>query len=109
MGLYQSNFAAFFEAAKDRDDDQKRRFIIAVGEAGYSFDPEADSPDDFDVDIYEMDSPSELAVQFVDGGLFGDIPERLQFYIDYDAIARDLAMDYAQTEIAGQRLVYRCA
>lgn len=108
-GLYQSNFAAFFEAAEDWEDDQKRRFIIAVGEAGYSFDPASGSPDDFDVDIYEIDSLKELAEQFVDDGLFGDIPERLQFYIDYEAIARDLAVDYTETEIAGQRLIYRCA
>lgn len=51
----------------------------------------------------------ELTEQFVDEGLFGDIPERLQYYLDYDAIARDLSMDYAETEIAGQRLIYRCA
>lgn len=50
----------------------------------------------------------ELAEQFVDEGLFGDIPERLAGYIDYDAIARDLAMDYAETTIAGEWLIYRC-
>jgi len=41
--------------------------------------------------------------------LFGDIPERLQFYIDYDAIARDLSADYSETVIAGDALIYRCA
>jgi antirestriction protein len=51
----------------------------------------------------------ELAEQFVDEGLFGDIPERLQSYLDYDAIARDLGFDYTETEIAGQRLIYRAA
>ena len=50
-----------------------------------------------------------LAEQFVDDGLFGDIPERLQFYIDYDAIARDLSMDYGEAEIAGTHLIYRSA
>lgn len=49
----------------------------------------------------------ELAEQFVDEGLFGDIPSILASYIDYDAIARDLAMDYKATEIAGERLIYR--
>ena len=43
---------------------------------------------------------------FVDDGLFGDIPEHLATYIDYDAIARDLAMDYAETRIAGEQLIY---
>ena len=55
-----------------------------------------------------MDSLRELAEHFVDDGLFGEIPERLQFYLDFDAIARDLGLDYAETEIAGIRLVYRC-
>ncbi len=50
----------------------------------------------------------ELAEQFVEEGLFGDIPERLQFYIDYDAIARDLAVDYSEAVIASSRVIYRC-
>lgn len=56
-----------------------------------------------------LDSMKELTEQFVDEGLFADIPERLKYYLDHDAIARDLSMDYAETEIAGQRLIYRCA
>lgn len=108
VGLYQSNVGAFFDAVEDWNTDEKLSVIIAVGECGYSFDLSKDSPEDFDLDIYEMDSLRELAEHFVDEGLFGDIPERLQFYIDYDAIARDLGMDYAETTIAGQSLVYRC-
>lgn len=107
-GLSQCNIAAFFEAAEDWDEYDKMRFIIAVGECGYVFDPAHADPDDYDVEIYHLDSMKELAEQFVDEGLFGDIPERLQFYLDYDAIARDLSVDYAETEIAGQRLIYRC-
>jgi antirestriction protein len=33
----------------------------------------------------------------------------LENYIDYDAMARDLGMDYSETTIAGKRLIYRCA
>ncbi len=108
-GLNQANFAAFLEAVEDWDAHDKTRFIIAVGECSYAFDPEHADPDEFDVDVYDMGSLKELAEHFVDEGLFGDIPEQLQFYIDYDAIARDLSVDYSETEIAGQRLVYRCA
>lgn len=61
-----------------------------------------------DVDIYEVSSLRELAEHFVEEGLFGDIPESLQFYIDYDAIARDLGMDHTHNVIAGTPLVYRC-
>ena len=47
--------------------------------------------------------------QFVDEGLFGDIPEPIRNYLDYDAIARDLGMDYSETTIAGTRVIYRCS
>jgi len=106
--LNQANLARFFEIVDDWSDDQKQRFIVAVGECGYSFDPATVDPDDFDVDLYETESLRDLAEQFVDEGLFGDIPKHLAPYIDYEAIARDLAVDYSQTEIAGQRLIYAC-
>ncbi|MEO1701954.1 MAG: antirestriction protein ArdA [Pseudomonadota bacterium] len=107
-GLYQSSFAAYLNAAEDWDEHDKRVFIVAVGECGYAFDPAHDHPDEFDVDLYEVDSLKDVAEQFVDEGLFGDIPERLRFYIDHEAIARDLACDYAMIEIAGIRYAYRC-
>ena len=71
-----------------------------MGECGYAFNFETCDPDDLDLDIYKVESLRDLAEQFVDEGLFGDIPERLRFYIDHDAIARDLGMDYAETVIA---------
>jgi len=107
-GVYQSNLDDFFDAVQDWDDDQKTRFIIAVGECSYAVEQVAANPDDIDIDIYELDSLKELAEQFVDEGLFGDIPERLQFYLDYDLIARDLGMDYSETTINGTNLIYRC-
>ncbi len=106
--INQANILRFMEAVEEWDEDAKRRFILAVGECGYTFNPETDEPSDLDVDIYPVDSLRGLAEQFVEDGLFGPIPDRLAFYIDYDAIARDLAMDYAETEIAGERIVYRC-
>lgn len=59
--------------------------------------------------MYHVDSVRELAEQFVEDGLFGDIPEQLQFYIDYDAIARDLAVEYSEIDVADERLVYRAS
>ncbi|MGH1416954.1 MAG: antirestriction protein ArdA [Pelagimonas sp.] len=108
IGLYQSNITQFFKAVEDWDDDQKTRVILAVAECGYDFTADT-QPDDFDLEIYPVETLRELAEQFVEEGLFGDIPERLQFYIDYDAIARDLGMDYAEAEVAGTRLIYHCA
>lgn len=108
LGIHQGNFPAFLSACADWDDEQKIRVIVAAGECGYSFDPAADDPDALDVDLYELDSLHALAVQFVEDGLFGDIPEQVQAYLDYDAITRDLGMDYAEIRIAGRGFVYRC-
>lgn len=108
-GINQANIRGYFEACEGWDDNEKTVFIIAVGEVGCCFDPETVSPSDFDVDIYHVDSMKELAEQFVEEGLFGNIPEHLANYIDMGAIAYDLAMDYTETEVAGERLIYRAA
>ena len=108
FGLHQGDVAAFFEKVEDWDEGQKLRAIIAVGECGYAFSLATCKPEGIDLDIYEVESLRELAEQFVEDGLFGEIPERMHFYIDHDAIARDLAADYSETVIAGRRLVYRC-
>jgi antirestriction protein len=109
LNIHQGNFAKFLIACQEWDDHQKRKAIIATAECGYDLDLHSGTPDDFDLDIYEVDNLRELAVQFVDEGLFGEIPEHLQYYLDYDAMARDLAMDYAEIVIAGNRFVYRCS
>ena len=107
VGLNQANIVQFFDCVDDWDEGQKQQVIIAVGDCGYAFDAST-APDDFDVEIYEIDTMRELAEQFVEEGLFGEVPESFQFYIDYDAIARDLTVDYSQVEVAGKRLIYRC-
>lgn len=108
IGLNQSNFADFLELTEAWEDWEKIHTIIAVHECGYDFDPQND-PDHYGIEIYAVESLRELAEQFVDDGLYGEIPESLQFYIDYDAVARDLAMEYSETTIAGETYVYRCS
>ncbi len=105
IGINQANLGRYYSAVDDWNNDQKTRYIIAVGEGGYS---ESTEPDDLDMDIYEIDSMKELAERFVEEGLFGEIPEHIRFYLDYDLIARDLQVDYSETEIAGNRYAYRC-
>jgi len=106
--LHQGNFPAFFDAVDDWDDDHKCRYIIAVGECGYDHDEIANDPNGPEIDIYYVDNLRDLAESFVGEGLYGSIPEALQFYIDHDAIARDLAVDFSETTIGGERLVYAC-
>ncbi|GJL94925.1 MAG: hypothetical protein DHS20C05_13300 [Hyphococcus sp.] len=108
FGINQVNFAAFLNCAENWEDWEKFHFILAVGECGYSFDYETVSPDDFDVDVFGVETLKELAERFLEDGYYGEIPESLQFYIDTDAIARDLAADYSEATIAGNSFVYRC-
>jgi antirestriction protein len=107
LGVHQGDIAAYLEAVDMWEEHQKINVILAVGEAGYSFVLGKDDPDQFDIQIYEVESMKNLAEQFVEEGLFGEIPESLQFYIDYEAIARDLAMDYAEAVIASTNYIYR--
>lgn len=108
FGLYQNTLAAFFEAVEELENEEKIKFVIAVGECGYELDADKNALNDLELEIYEIDTMRELAEQFVDDGLFGEVPPSFQNYIDYDAIARDLSIDYTETVIAGQHLIYRC-
>lgn len=107
IGLNQVNFAQFLSAVDNWDDGEKRTVIIAVGECGYAFETDLD-PSQFEIDIYEIASMRDLAEQFVEEGMFGEVPKAFQTYIDYDAIARDLAVEYSETVIAGVNYIYSC-
>jgi len=107
-GLNQANIKRFIEVADDWEDEDKIRFILAVGECSCDFDPDKVAPSDFDIDIYRVDCMRDLAIEFVEEGLFGDIPEQFQAYINYDAIVRDLSYEYSTTKIVGEYLIYRC-
>jgi hypothetical protein len=107
LGVHQGSFPAYLEAVDEWSADDKIKVIIAVGEAGYKFDLGKDAPDQFDIDLYELDSLKDLAEQFVEEGLYGEIPKALQYYIDYEAIARDLGMDYSLVKVSGCKFIYR--
>jgi len=109
LGVHQGNFPSYLEATEDWSEEDKIKVIIAVGEVGYKFDLGGDKPNQFDIDLYELNSLKELAEQFVEEGLFGEIPTSIQNYLDYDAIARDLAMDYSEIRIDGRNYIYRCS
>ena len=72
-----------------------KKFKALMSE-GYDFDYSFNNYED--VEIYEETNMNELAEQFVEDGLFGEIPKALINYIDYDAIARNLSMDYTEVE-----------
>ena len=103
--LNQCNFAKFLDAVDEWDDLEKTVAIIAMGHVGgLSLD---DDPHRRDVSIYHARDLTELAEQFVDDGLFGEIPDHLIHYIDYEAIGRDLRFDYHEITVAGETFFYR--
>lgn len=106
ISINQGNFRGYLDCVGSWELWAKTNVIIAVGECGYNFDPQA-NPDHYGIDIYYLSSLRELAEQFVENGLYGDIPESLQYYIDYDAIACDLGMEYSELCVAGENLIYR--
>lgn len=108
LGIHQGNIHHFIEKVDEWEEHEKQALIIAVGECGYNFDiADNDLRVTENVDIYLIDSMRELAMQFVDEGLYGEIPSSISFYLDYDAMARDLAVDYSETSIAGTNIIYR--
>lgn len=108
LSICRANISKFFEIVDTWERDEKIRVIISVGQVGYKFDLENDTPDQFYVDLYQTDSFKELAEHFVEEGLFGDIPEHLKYYLDYDKISSDLEIDYSKITIDGEHFVYRC-
>ncbi len=106
LGLNQANLKRFLELIDEWEESQKLIFIIGVGEVGLNFDLDCDDHHNLDIDIYHVETIRELAEQFVDDGLFGDIPESISSYIDLDAIARDLSVDYAEFSVAGHSIIY---
>ena len=46
--------------------------------------------------MYEDMDLTELAESFVEDGMYGEIPDAIQCYIDYESMARDLRYDYIE-------------
>ena len=78
----------------------EKREISAILEAGYS-----DLENAFTIyenreyNFYPEMTLKDVAEELVSEGMFGEVPEPLMFYIDYEAIARDLGFSgYMETE-----------
>ncbi len=84
------------EIYSNLDDDDLIKIKYLVDYHGYNTFDAIEKIDD--VDLYEDTSMKDLAEMFVDEGLYGTIPESLSYYLDYDAIARDLSFDYDEVD-----------
>lgn len=73
-------------------DEEQEAFSAWLEDRGRLTDEDADDlvsefHDDY---VGDYDSEKDFAEQMVDEGMFGEIPEGIAFYIDYEAVARDL-------------------
>jgi hypothetical protein len=106
----QSTLSAFFLAVDTWDDDELVRACIVYGDGLNTCQFDEYSPSDDvaqDLAIYENVTFTELAEQFVDDGLLGEIPEHLSHYIDCAAFGRDLSYDgYTEVDVAGTQYIY---
>ncbi len=78
----------------DIDEDQLEVLEYLTNYLNYDLEDALNKLDD--VEVYECNSFTQLAEQFIDDGLFGEIPENIANYIDYESIGRDLSFDYDQ-------------
>lgn len=72
-------------------DEYEQKKLTYLLDDGCTMEQAIDELDD--ITFYQDMSLKDVAEEMVDEGLFGDIPESIINYIDYDAIARDLSYD----------------
>lgn len=105
IGLNTENLYDYFDCLEKWHNFQKINAIIAMDKLGRTFDP-YDDPADYNIVVYQAESLADLAESFVAEGLFGTLPPQFSLYIDYNAIAADLAADYKTIKIGDEALVY---
>lgn len=71
---------------------KKISFLMDV--QGYSVEEALESYDD--CQIYEDMNLEDLAYEFVEEGLFGEMSDTIKGYLDYEKLARDLGFDYTE-------------
>lgn len=106
LSISQCNINLYLEKIEEWDDRQKVQILIA-SECSCDIDLKTIDPDDFDINLYEMSNLRELAEQFVNEGLYGEIPENIIKYLDYNKIVRELSFVYTETRIDNVNYVYR--
>jgi len=82
------------ETFNDLDSDSRIKYT-ALMEKGFGHEQVLDKFDDCIVYSVESSSSamSDLAYDFVEEGLFGEIADNIKMYIDYEKIGRDLEMN----------------
>ena len=100
---------AFFMVANTWEKYQKIPLIIAYEEniTSEPFNEEVTSDMFEDIDIYYDMSFEDLAWQFIEDGLFGDISEDLKQWLDIEKMALSLSYDYNEISVGNNSIIYR--
>ena len=100
---------AFFMVANTWEEYQKIPLIIAYEEniTSEPFNEEVTSDMFEDIDIYYDMSFEDLAWQFIEDGLFGDISEDLKQWLDIEKMALSLSYDYNEISVGNNSIIYR--
>jgi len=103
------NLKAFFMVANTWEEYQKIPLIIAYEEniTSEPFNEEVTSDMFEDIDIYYDMSFEDLAWDFIDNGLFGDIPEDVKQWLDIEKMALSLSYDYNEISVGNYSIIYR--
>ena len=103
------NLKAFFMVANTWEDCDKIPLIIAYEEniTSEPFNEEVTSDMFQDIDIYYDMSFEDLAWDFIDNGLFGDIPENVKQWLDIEKMALSLSYDYNEISVGNNSIIYR--
>lgn len=80
-----------YESYDNLDDNERECLAYMTGYLGMKFEEAIDRVED--VIVYDIDNYEDLAYEFVQEGLYGDIPESISFYLDYEKMGRDLDIE----------------
>ena len=107
--------AKFIEALLERLEDLSSfrmiRILLCLEDGLGDYDPIEDHvsgvPYLDDIEMYYVDSYKELAEELVAIGYYGEVPEALEDYINYEGMAEDLAHYYSEIDLLGKNVIYR--
>jgi antirestriction protein len=96
------------EALSDLDNGDKIKYIALINN-GYEHNDAMDNIED--CIIFEVENTfhpmSDLAYDFVEDGYFGDVPENIKIYLDYEKMGRDLEINgtFIQVDYEGNSYI----
>lgn len=100
IGEYENidSLNTFFEEYENLDEYDQEAFDAMIEAFGFSPKEALERVTSGDYVFYSGESLKDVAYALVDDGCFGDIPDSIANYIDYDSIAYDLEIDgYSET------------